>query len=211
MSRSQMFDLVVDAQSELESLKKRHALEKGALEAQVQDQSTQLHEYVELVRQLEEDSAERQEDLDSMVEKEADMRSTCHELRQNNHQFLLQLKNQQKLINYQGSVINKCTCASIDSEQSLVLHNTTQMLTNKSNLLGDVTAPFRPGEVDETVVDVTDTDAADAADIDNNLDTINSSLSNITGDIVDLDGTVHDVNGLWSLNLSEDAHRALDA
>lgn len=177
MSRNELFRLVVDTQAELGALKSRYALEKGALEGQLSDTLGELNDAVGVVHEQEAE-LERAASSEAVRVEESEMR-----------QFIAE---QQDFIAYQNTLLQECECVR-DTDQSVVLYNTTQILHNKSNLLGDVTAPFnsRHKEVEEE-------------------DTFNSFMSN-QSEIVDVDSTVHDENGLWTLGLDEDARRALDA
>ncbi|TIC08775.1 hypothetical protein E3Q14_03761 [Wallemia mellicola] len=189
LSKQELFRLLVDTQSDFHALKSRYGLEKGALEDQLRDT-------LEEVDNLVEENEVQKQDLAKEKQYVAALRRALHrdndgvvyEL-ERSFNSIDELKSlvdrQQAVIDEQKDVINRYK--SLDD--SVRFPNNTNIQTNKSNLLGDVTAPFlQQSHPDDT-----------------------SFISQQSDLIVDIDSTVHDENGKWTLGLDDDARRALDA
>ncbi|TIB65379.1 hypothetical protein E3P78_00570 [Wallemia ichthyophaga] len=246
MARADLFKLVVDAQSELGALKSRYALEKNALEGQLSDTLEELSGMAKLVRAqavlLEGVAHEHQREHDhshtpthshshSPNDTPTPTQSHSHSQPLSHSQMRQFMAEQHAFIAYQNTLLEGCECSNSNTtpDQSVVLHNTTQLLHNKSNLLGDVTAPFIQTKQTKKAANEQEQEQSYVYGYNHsNLSNLsNSTLSTFTSDTDapntfntfntfntlsnDMDSSVHDENGLWTLGLDDDAKRALDA
>ena len=235
LGKNELFRLLVDAQSELQGLKSRYGLEKSALEGNLNDTLKELNDVkVERDAIRFEVQKERQyvmalrralhKDDDGIgfeLEKALNSNNEYRQLFEHQNKLLDDQKHslykyKQMELSLMGESTNNNNSNSNDNNDndgfinndvnedhnepsSLILHNGNHNIT--SNLLGDVTAPF----LNNHHKDINHKQSCSNLIDDDSFLSHHSLHSDI---VVDIDTSVHDAQGRWTLGLDDEAKKA---